>query len=122
MVDRTVGPCQYAIERHRNIAKWRNLWTILLFIFGSAVVVFLVGAILLFVRQDWLPGAISTLATIVNGVGIKWVYERRKEAVEEEEAAYKDVAEKCAEEIGSARVTQLLSQHATTKLLFGKFR
>jgi len=122
MSDGTVSPCEYAIERHRNIAKWRNLWTILLFIFGCTVVIFLVAAILLFIRQDWLPGALSTLGTIVNGVGIKWIYERRMEAVKEEEEAYKDVEEKCAKGISPGKVTQQLREAASKQLLFGKFR
>jgi len=117
-----VSPCEYAIERHRNIAKWRNLWTILLFIFGCTVVIFLIAAILMFVRQDWLPGALSTLGTIVNGVGIKWVYERRMEAVKEEEEAYKHVEEICAKEIAPEKVKQQLREATSKNLLFGKFR
>jgi len=81
----TVSPCEFAIERYRNIAKWRNMWTILLFIFGATVIVFLCGSILLFIMQSFLPGAISTLGTIVNGVGVSWVLNRRTDAVKEEE-------------------------------------
>jgi len=97
------------------MAMWRNLWTILLFAFGAAVVVFLVLAVLFFLRQDWLPGAITTLMTIVEGAGIKWVADRRAEAVKEEEAAYKDVEEKCKNTTGA--------DHLRAKqMLFGRFR
>jgi len=95
VVDGPLTPCQYARERHRSIAKWRDLWTILLFIFGSAVVLFLTTTILLYIRESWLPAAISTLGTVVNGMAIKWVLDRRGEAVREEEEAYREVVSIC---------------------------
>ena len=76
---------------------WRNLWMILLFTFGASVVVFLVLAIVFFIRQDWLPAALTTLGTIVQGTGIKWVADRRAEAVKEEEEAYNDVKKECGD-------------------------
>lgn len=95
MTNGIITPCDYARERHGNIAKWRNLWTILMFTFGTTVVIFLIFTIIFFLRQDWLPAGLTTLGTIVQSVGIKWVVDRRIEAVKEEEAAYKDVEEKC---------------------------
>jgi len=94
-VDEVVTPCEYARERHRNILMWRNLWTILLFAFGTAVIVFAVLAIALFIREEWLIGAIMALGTLVQGAAIKWVVDRRADAVREEEFAYQDVAAKC---------------------------
>lgn len=114
MAGNLLSPCEYARERHQNLVKWRNLWTILLFAFGSAITIFLIGAILLFIRESWLPGALSTLGTIVSGVSTGWVVTRRKEAVEEEEAAYRDVAEKCAD-TSSADATR------SAKKLLGKY-
>lgn len=93
----SISPCEYARERHRNIARWRNLWTILLFLFGSAVVLFLTVAVLAFWKQAVLAGALSTLSTIVGGVAIKWVVSRRMDAVREEEAAYTDVVARCSQ-------------------------
>ena len=90
-----ISPCDYARERHRNIARWRNLWTILLFIFGSAVVLFLTVAVLAFWKQAILAGALSTLSTIIGSVAIKWVMDRRADAVKEEQAAYDDVVARC---------------------------
>ncbi len=95
MNNETVTPCQYAMDRHRNLVLWRNLWTILLFGFGTAVVFFLIMAILWFIRESWLPAAVSMVGTIVSGAGIKWVVERRTEAVGEEKEAYKDVQDAC---------------------------
>jgi uncharacterized membrane protein YcjF (UPF0283 family) len=88
-------PCDYARDRHQNLARWRNLWTMLLFLFGAVVILFSAGAILLFIRESWLPGAITTAGTVVTGVGVAWVVTRRREAVDEEEEAYKDVIAQC---------------------------
>src|SRR5262245_26889402 len=88
-------PCTVAVERYKSIARWRNLWTILLFVFGSTVILFLCASILLFINEVWLPGAISALGTIVNGVGVSWVVTRRNEAVKEEADAYEDVKSVC---------------------------
>lgn len=90
-----ITPCQYARERHREIARWRNLWTLLLFAFGSAIILFSVAAVTLFVRQAWVTGAVSTAASVVSGVGVSWVVARRREAVTEEEDAYRDVQTHC---------------------------
>lgn len=97
-----VSPCSIAFERYQNLARWRNLWTILLFVFGATVIVFLVGTIFLFIRQDWVVGVVSTLGTIVNGFGVSWVVTRRNEAVQEEEAAYEDVKAVCGGAGGGA--------------------
>ncbi len=87
--------CQIAQQRHRNAALWKNLWTILLFAFGAVVVGFLTLAVILFLRQDWLPGALATIATIIEGAAIKWVLDRRNEAAKEETEAYQEVKAVC---------------------------
>ena len=69
----------------------------MLFAFGGAVVVFLVLAIVFFIRQDWIPGAISTVSTIAQGAAIKWVLDRRNEASEEEKAAFAEVGKHCGD-------------------------
>lgn len=88
-------PCSIAFERYKNLARWRNLWTILLFVFGASLILFLVGAVFLFINASWLPGAISTLGTIANAAGVGWVVTRRTEAVKEETEAYEDVKKVC---------------------------
>jgi hypothetical protein len=74
---------------------WPIFGPCFLFIFGSVVVLFLCAAIVFFIRQAWLPGALTTLGTIVQGVGIKLVADRHKEAVGAEQEAYLDVGVKC---------------------------
>jgi uncharacterized membrane protein YcjF (UPF0283 family) len=110
-----VTPCEYARERHRNILMWRNLWTILLFAFGTAVILFAVLAIALFIREEWLAGSIMALGTLAQGAAIKWVVDRRVEAVQEEEIAYQDVAAKCQD-------TEATDRLRTSKNLIGSIR
>ena len=106
-MENSVTPCEYARQRHSDLARWRNLWTILLFVFGSSLILFLSIAVLFFLRQSWLPGALSTLGTLVGGVSVKWVLDRRGEAVTEEEAAYKDVEAKCSDPSAVKAATSL---------------
>ena len=89
--------CRLAIERYRNFARWRNLWSILLFVLGASVVLFLLAAIFLLIREEWLPVALTTLGSIVSGVASKWVLDRRVEAVREEHSAYEDAQKYCAD-------------------------
>jgi hypothetical protein len=95
MVNGMITPCEYARERHQNMVRWLNLWTILLFAFATALIIFSILAISLYIGATWLPGALSTLGTIVSGVSIQWVVKRRTVAKNEEEKAYKDVVEQC---------------------------
>lgn len=106
-----LSPCEYARHRHHDIAKWRNLWSILVFSFGAAVTLFLILALLLFVRQAWIPGALSTAGTIAQGVALRWVVTRRKESVKEEKDAYEEVVQRCKAVPGSpiAKETQALA-------------
>ena len=91
-----VTPCEYARERHRNILMWRNLWTILLFVFGSVLVLSLIVivAFILLQHRYW-EGAVCALGTVVSGAAVKWIVERRQDAKNEEEEAYRDVEAKC---------------------------
>jgi len=114
-------PCEYARERHQSIAHWRNLWSILLFVFGTAVVVFLVMAVFLFLKEVWLPGALSTLSTLSNGLAMKWVLARRNESVKEEEAAYREVVERCKDTWGPG-IEQEIDQERARLNLIGEYR
>lgn len=96
MPNPVISPCEFAMVRWKNIARWRNMWTILLFTFGATVILFLCAAILLFITRSWLLGALSILVTIVNGAAVNWVVSRRTEAVQEEEGVYEDVKNQCA--------------------------
>jgi len=110
-----ISPCQYAQDRHKNLALWRNLWTILVFTFGSAVVLFLILSIFLFLTKSWLPGALSALGTLVSGAGSAWVVTRRLEAVKEEEEGFNEVMKACGDTNKAVAVRSQLS-------LVGKIR
>jgi hypothetical protein len=120
-------PCSIAFERYKNIARWRNLWTILLFIFGASVIIFLAGAILLFIKESWLPGAITLCSTIVNAAGVSWVVARRTEAVKEETDAYADVKNVCggvtkaSASSGQSDVMEQLEIVRASHRVFGRF-
>jgi hypothetical protein len=87
--------CSIAQERHRGTARWRNMWTLLLWLLGLSITIFLVMAVLFLLREDWLPAAVVTLGSIAEGMGIKWVTDRRSDAVREESEMYKDVENAC---------------------------
>ena len=88
-------PCEVALERYTDKRRWLNLWTMLLWIFGATVVIFCSVAILLFIRETWLPGALVVLGTIVNGAGVAWVVSQRKGSEQEERDAFADFRAEC---------------------------
>lgn len=88
-------PCDFLFSRWKNLALWRNLWTILLFLLGAAFTIFLIGAVLLFIRESWIPAALSTLGTLANGVAVGWILARRNQAVREETEAKKELLQHC---------------------------
>ena len=89
-------PCDFLFDRWKNLALWRNLWTILIFLLGSAFTIFLIGAVMLFIRASWIAGALATLGTIVNGVAVGWILARRNQAVTEETEAKEELIKHCA--------------------------
>jgi hypothetical protein len=93
-----IDSCEYARQRHRVLLQWRNLWTILLFVFGSCVVLSLVTIVLfVFLRQQYAEGLTTAIGGVVSGLAVSWVVARRNDARAEEEEAYRDVSEKCAQ-------------------------
>jgi len=99
--------CEYARNRNHNTVLWLNLWTGLLFVFGGVIVLTLSIIVFTLLRPQpsWVAGSIATLATIVDGVAIKWVYSRRQEAVKEEGDAYNEVVKQCSVPPGTAQAS-----------------
>lgn len=95
MAEETTVVCSIAQERHHSTALWRNLWTLLLWLLGVSIVAFLMMAVLFLLREAWLPAAVVTLGSIAEGVGIKWVTDRRADAVREEAETFRDVQSAC---------------------------
>jgi hypothetical protein len=88
--------CEYAKQHYRNCAMWLNLWKVLLFAFGTTVVIFCILAIVLYINASSLPGALSVLGTIVNGLGIGWVVTQKNKASDDERAAFDALTKECA--------------------------
>jgi hypothetical protein len=88
-------PCLVAMTRYLDKRRWLNRWTLLLYIFGSAVIAFCVVAIIFFIRQTWLSGAVSVIASLASGAGINWVVTRRTEAEKEERDALAEFNAQC---------------------------
>jgi O-acetylhomoserine/O-acetylserine sulfhydrylase-like pyridoxal-dependent enzyme len=89
------SPCEVAQTRYFQALRWLNLWKVLLYIFGATVVLFSVAAIVLFIRSSFLPGAITTVGTIVSGAGIAWVVNQRTTAATEEKDAFLELKSAC---------------------------
>jgi cytochrome c biogenesis protein CcdA len=88
-------PCEFAKERYYGIARWRSLWTILVFVLGVLIVFMLALAIVFIFDKKWAATVVSGLGGLVTGKAMAFVLDRRKEAKDEEEAAYADVVSKC---------------------------
>jgi membrane protein implicated in regulation of membrane protease activity len=88
--------CKIAQERHRNAGLWLYLWNILLWVFGAALVGFLIYAILVLLLNPQLSAALGALGAIVSGAAIRWVVDRRTKASEEEKTAYEEVIKECS--------------------------
>src|SRR5687767_11482283 len=83
--------CQYARERYREIARWRSVWTVLLFLVGCAIVVFVILSIISFSDQKMIEAAAGAIGTLISGAAMAWVVTRRNEAVTEENEAWQRV-------------------------------
>ena len=89
------SPCDFAKLHYYSASRWLSLWNLLVYVFGIAVVLFLVASILLFIRSSFLPGALTTLGTIVTGSGITWVVNQKSAAATEECAAFDRLKSAC---------------------------
>ncbi len=88
-------PCDFAKVRYVQIGLLRKTWSWLLLIIGASLGIFLVLAILLFIRSSWLPGAVTMLGTIVTGPAMKWINDQKNAAVEEDKEAFADLERTC---------------------------
>ena len=88
-------PCEFAKHRYNGIARWRFLWTLLVFVLGVLVAVMLAVAIVTAIDEEWGVAIATAVGTIVTGSAMTFVLNQRKEAKDEEEAAYDDVVTRC---------------------------
>lgn len=109
--------CFYAQERYKTILLWRNLWSILLFVFGATVIILIILLLYMAMKQASVEFVLSVLATVTDSLAIKWVLARRKESVEEEEKAFEVIKKECPDK--RSLDIDLFKKQLT---LFGKFR
>jgi hypothetical protein len=88
-------PCDFAKARYLDISWLRKLWGYLWIILGASTALFLCVTIIFFLRSSWLPAALSTLGTIVNGAAMTWITTQRKTAADEEQQAFNELVQQC---------------------------
>jgi hypothetical protein len=103
------SPCGFAKQHYLSTARWLNLWNFLLFSFGSAVVLFLVTSILLFIRATWLPGAVTTVGTIASSAGMAWVVNQQTKAAADESAAFARLNQACGQQGSPSSSAHIMS-------------
>lgn len=87
--------CEFAKQRYYSIARWRNLWTVLVFILGVFITGLLVLTLILVLNNEFVQAAISGATSIVGSAPMAFILQRRKEAKAEEDSAYNDVHQRC---------------------------
>jgi hypothetical protein len=101
--------CDRATSRWMSFAKWRNLWTLLLFVFGSFLILIAAGLVL-FIVFDVIEGAVASgAAAVVDTAIVGFVKSRRDESVAEEDKAFGLVLSACEE--STANQIQAARQH-----------
>ena len=98
--------CEFAKHRYNGIARWRFLWTLLIFIFGAFLVVIVAGALVLALASEPTAAIITAIGGVVDGAGVLFLISRRKESKQEEEAAYRDVKAMCTDASAAVDATR----------------
>jgi hypothetical protein len=89
-------PCDFAKARYLDISWLRKLWGYLWIVLGASTAIFLCVTIIFFLRSSWLPAALSTLGTVVNGAAMTWITTQRKTAADEEQQAFDELVQQCS--------------------------
>ena len=87
--------CAIATDRYHRIALWRQLFTVLIFLVATAIVVFLVLCIVFATNKEWAATTATGLGTVASGVPLRWVLARRRDAVKEEQKAFDEAKTAC---------------------------
>jgi len=108
MTNGSVTVCDIAVERHKNALQWLNLWNVLLYIFGAFLVLFLIFLIVFLIQASTINTIIGVLATIVDGVVVKWVISQRNDAKQSEQDAFAVIEKDCPNKIQEAKSMRLM--------------
>ena len=87
--------CALATDRYHRIALFRQLFTVLIFVVATVIVVFLVLCIVFATNKEWAATTATGLGSVVSGLPLRWVLKRKGEAVAEEEKAFKEAKAAC---------------------------
>jgi hypothetical protein len=98
--------CEAAKQHLQSVLLFWNLYTALLFIFAVGLVIFLIYVIVVLIREDVVQSILGTLGTIVDGVALKWVVDRKKDINEELEKAKQWLDANCPNEIATVDTTK----------------
>jgi cytochrome c biogenesis protein CcdA len=94
-----VDLCDFLLENTKNLSRWRNLWTTLLFTIGIATTIFIIVVLALITSsktQPWLNVSAS-VGTVIQGTAVAWLSKKRNEARKEELAAIEYLKQNCRE-------------------------
>jgi hypothetical protein len=94
--------CDIAVERYKNAARWLNLWNILLYVFGGFLILFLIYLIVYLIQSNIINSILGVLATIVDGVVLKWVVDQRNDAKQVEKEAMDYIVNNCKDKADEA--------------------
>jgi archaellum biogenesis protein FlaJ (TadC family) len=87
--------CAIATDRYHRIAMWRQLFTALIFSVAVVMAVLVVLCIVFATNKEWAGATATALGTAANGIALKWVLARYKEATSAETKAFKETADAC---------------------------
>jgi hypothetical protein len=87
--------CEFEQQRYRQTALFRALYTWLVFAFTVVLTGILILALVFIWHKKWFEGAVTGTTSIVGGGGIKFLLDRRAEAVTEEKEQAQRVRDAC---------------------------
>jgi hypothetical protein len=87
--------CLVLEERYRNALRWKNLWTMLLFLIGVALTITIIFLILALQETTLIENADKGLTIIVEGAALAWVVTQRNKSSDEEKEVLETYIEHC---------------------------
>ncbi len=109
--------CEFEQQRYRQTALFRALYTWLVFAFTVVLTGILILGLVFLWHKKWIEGVVTGTTSIVGGSGIKFLLDRRAEAVTEENEQAARVRAAC--DTASIAAMQTFAQRMK---LFGMWR
>lgn len=109
--------CEFEQQRYRQTALFRALYTWLVFAFTVVLTGILILGLVFLWHKKWVEGIVTGTTSLVGGGGVKFLLDRRAEAVTEEREQAQRVRDAC-DPAGIAAV----EAYAHKMKLFGMWR